>query len=145
MMGSRSRFATSGAAAQPRRGTPSYSARSLAISSRFQLSGTWETSNSSVASLKEAQPAVARASAAAPKRATVRLGNKATGGPFAPLVVVVRNAIGEKEFNKLRGQAISAHSQIIKEFGKTAGVDNKQVQGVVRLAKKNGEFLGFLA
>ena len=41
----------------------------------------------------------------------MRLGNKATGGPFAPLVVVVRNAIGEKEFNKLRGQAISAHSQ----------------------------------
>jgi len=106
----------------------------------------------------------------------------------------VRNVIGEKEFNKLRGQAISAHSQserspgcgrvfdlvapratpahatlhptsharllltphtphprptlctaVIKEFGKTAGVDNKQVQGVVRLAKKNGEFLGFLA
>jgi len=63
MMGSRSRFATSGAATQPRPGTPSHSARSLAISSRFQLSGTWETSNSSVASLKEAQPAVARASA----------------------------------------------------------------------------------
>lgn len=39
------------------------------------------------------------------------MGNKASGGPFSPLVVVVRNAMGEKEFNKLRGKAISLHSQ----------------------------------
>ena len=75
----------------------------------------------------------------------MRLGNKATGGPFAPLVVVVRSAMGEKEFNKLRGKAISLHSQVIKDFGQQVGVSNKQVQGVVRLAKKNGEWLGFLA
>lgn len=30
-------------------------------------------------------------------------------------------------------------------LGKTLGVENKQVQGVIRLAKKNGEKLGFLA
>ena len=34
---------------------------------------------------------------------------------------------------------------VIKEFGKSIGVDNKQVQGLIRLAKKNGEKLGFLA
>jgi hypothetical protein len=39
------------------------------------------------------------------------MGNKGAGGPFAPLVVVVRNVVGEKEFNKLRGKAISLHSQ----------------------------------
>lgn len=39
------------------------------------------------------------------------MGNKATGGPFAPLVVVVRSVVGEKDFNKLRGKAISLHSQ----------------------------------
>ena len=49
------------------------------------------------------------------------------------------------EFNKLRGKAISLHSQVIKDFCKQVGVDNKQVQAVVRLAKKNGEWLGFLA
>ncbi|KIY99565.1 Protein PROTON GRADIENT REGULATION 5 Flags: Precursor [Monoraphidium neglectum] len=81
----------------------------------------------------------------APKRQVVRLGNKGAGGPFAPLVVVVRNIVGEKEFNKLRGKAISVHSQVIKDFCKQVGVDNKQVQAVVRLAKKNGEWLGFLA
>jgi hypothetical protein len=163
-------------------------------------------------------------SAVAPKRQVVRLGNKGAGGPFAPLVVVVRNIVGEKEFNKLRGKAISVHSQgahqsaaqtacsnhcnavqllitskawcgalfcrappalaavgpgcpvsrrcscwlesvrapagaapkiapcphppapaVIKDFCKQVGVDNKQVQAVVRLAKKNGEWLGFLA
>jgi len=34
---------------------------------------------------------------------------------------------------------------VIKEFCGQLGVDNKQVQGVIRLAKKNGEKLGFLA
>ena len=48
----------------------------------------------------------------APKRAaTTMMGNKATGGPFSPLVVVARNVIGEKDFNKIRGKAISLHSQ----------------------------------
>ena len=36
-------------------------------------------------------------------------------------------------------------SAVIKDFCKQLGVDNKQVQGVIRLAKKNGEKLGFLA
>ena len=34
---------------------------------------------------------------------------------------------------------------VIKSFGQRIGADNKQVQGLVRLAKKNGEKLGFLA
>ena len=34
---------------------------------------------------------------------------------------------------------------VIKSFGKRIGADNKQVQGLVRLAKQNGEKLGFLA
>lgn len=38
-------------------------------------------------------------------------GNNATTGPFAPLVRVVRDVLGQKEFNKLRGKAISLHSQ----------------------------------
>eukprot|EP00877_Chromochloris_zofingiensis_P003997 jgi/Chrzof1/13599/Cz08g03220.t1 len=80
-----------------------------------------------------------------PRRQVVRLGNKAAGGPFSPMVAIVRSAVGEKEFNKLRGKAISLHSQVIKDFCKQIGVDNKQVQGVIRLAKKNGEKLGFLS
>jgi hypothetical protein len=36
-------------------------------------------------------------------------------------------------------------SAVIKDFGKQIGADGKQVQGLIRLAKKNGEKLGFLA
>lgn len=35
--------------------------------------------------------------------------------------------------------------QVITEFCKTIGADSKQRQGLIRLAKKNGEKLGFLA
>ncbi|CAI9755918.1 unnamed protein product [Fraxinus pennsylvanica] len=66
-------------------------------------------------------------------------------GVFAPAVVVTRNVIGKKTFNQLRGKAIALHSQVINEFCKTIGADNKQRQGLIRLAKKNGENLGFLA
>ncbi len=46
-----------------------------------------------------------------PQREVTRMGNKGATGPFAPLVVQARNVIGKKEFNKLRGKAISLHSQ----------------------------------
>jgi hypothetical protein len=39
------------------------------------------------------------------------MGNKGATGPFAPLVRVTRNVVGKKDFNKLRGKAISLHSQ----------------------------------
>ncbi|KAJ4967719.1 hypothetical protein NE237_014420 [Protea cynaroides] len=66
-------------------------------------------------------------------------------GLFAPVVVVARNIIGKKRFNQLRGKAIALHSQVITEFCKSIGADAKQRQGLIRLAKKNGERLGFLA
>ncbi|KAI3990810.1 hypothetical protein MKX01_011718 [Papaver californicum] len=66
-------------------------------------------------------------------------------GVFAPIVVVTRNIVGKKRFNQLRGKAIALHSQVITEFCKSIGADAKQRQGLIRLAKKNGERLGFLA
>ncbi|CAL5208073.1 unnamed protein product [Lathyrus oleraceus] len=66
-------------------------------------------------------------------------------GVFAPIVVVTRNIVGKKRFNQLRGKAIALHSQVITEFCKSIGADAKQRQGLIRLAKKNGEWLGFLA
>jgi hypothetical protein len=41
----------------------------------------------------------------------VRAGNNAADGPFTPIVKIVRNVIGVKEFNQLRGKGISLHSQ----------------------------------
>ena len=34
---------------------------------------------------------------------------------------------------------------VIKNFGSQIGADGRQVQGLIRLAKKNGEKLGFLS
>ncbi len=65
--------------------------------------------------------------------------------PFLMSHRATRGVMGTKEFNKFRGQMISLHSQVIKDFGKQIGADIKQVQGLIRLAKKNGEKLGFLA
>ncbi|KAI3791059.1 hypothetical protein L2E82_04626 [Cichorium intybus] len=86
----------------------------------------------------------------------VKIGNPLSFGPmmgnvnegkglFAPVVVVTRNIVGKKRFNQLRGKAIALHSQVINEFCKSIGADSKQRQGLIRLAKKNGERLGFLA
>ncbi|GFQ02592.1 protein proton gradient regulation 5 chloroplastic [Phtheirospermum japonicum] len=66
-------------------------------------------------------------------------------GIFAPIVIATRNIVGKKRFNQLRGKAIALHSQVITEFCKSIGADSKQRQGLIRLAKKNGEWLGFLA
>lgn len=126
---------------------------------------------------------------------TIAAGKGKSSGPFSPIVVVVRDRIGTKKFNQLRGQAISLHSQgsaqevcpvqkplkfetcfeaapcfvtacmclcyhqgslymythafcanaVIKTFGKNIGAEQKQVQGLIRLAKANGEKLGFLS
>ncbi|KAI3676851.1 hypothetical protein L1987_86465 [Smallanthus sonchifolius] len=81
-----------------------------------------------------------------PLRSGPMMGNVNEGkGLFAPLVVITRNIVGKKRFNQLRGKAIALHSQVINEFCKSIGADSKQRQGLIRLAKKNGERLGFLA
>lgn len=60
-------------------------------------------------------------------------------------------AVGETRFDdhpsspRQKVTPSSTPHSVIKEFGKSIGVDNKQVQGLIRLAKKNGEKLGFLA
>ncbi|XP_059653166.1 protein PROTON GRADIENT REGULATION 5, chloroplastic-like [Cornus florida] len=81
-----------------------------------------------------------------PTRSQAMMKNVNEGkGVFVPVVVVTRDIIGKKQFNQLRGKAIALHSQVIIEFCKSIGTDVKQRQGLIRLAKKNGERLGFLA
>jgi hypothetical protein len=64
---------------------------------------------------------------------------------FAPLVNTIRNLMGTKEFNQLRGKAIALHSQVITNFCNAVGLDSKKRQSLIRLAKNNGKTLGFLA
>ena len=71
------------------------------------------------------------------------MGNKGATGPFAPLVIAIRNVYGTKNFNLLRGKAISLHSQgtFRKKYG-LGGVERGQWSikmrvggGVVRARK----------
>ena len=103
--------------------------------------------SSAVAGARPMARARSRAPIRAPTRGPVRTvaGNSAEDGIFTPIVKVTRNIMGAKEFNKLRGKGISLHSQVITEFCKQIGADNKRKQGLIRQAKKNGEKLGFLS
>ncbi|KAK9820907.1 hypothetical protein WJX74_004718 [Apatococcus lobatus] len=78
-------------------------------------------------------------------RCITRMGKTAPDGIFTPIVVVARNVLGQKRFNSIRGQGISLHSQVIKTFCKEIGAEQKQIQGLIRLAKANGGKLGFLS
>ena len=64
---------------------------------------------------------------------------------FAPLVILVRKMMGKVEFNKLRGKAIGLHAKTITNFCNNIGIDSKQRQSFIRLAKSNGKKLGLLA
>ncbi len=64
---------------------------------------------------------------------------------FAPIVVLVRNYLGKAKFNKLRGQAIAKHSQVIKVYCEAVGIERTTRQNLIRTARDNGKRLGLLA
>ena len=64
---------------------------------------------------------------------------------FAPVVITLRNAMGSKEFNKVRGQAIRLHSQVITRVCDRFGVGRATRQNLIRKARDNGKVLGLLA
>ena len=66
------------------------------------------------------------------------------GGIFAPNVKFTAGLLGQKKFNTIRGKAISTHSQVINDFCKYVGAEQKMRQGLFRLAKTNGKKLGFI-
>ena len=64
---------------------------------------------------------------------------------FAPIVVLVRNYLGKAKFNKLRGQAIAKHSQVITAVCNSIGIERTTRQNFIRTARDNGKKLGLLA
>jgi hypothetical protein len=62
-------------------------------------------------SLAPVRPALRQGGGHSISRDVIVMGNKATTGPFAPLVRATRGLVGQKDFNKFRGKAISLHSQ----------------------------------
>ncbi|WP_299491985.1 electron transporter [Acaryochloris sp. IP29b_bin.137] len=64
---------------------------------------------------------------------------------FAPLVVLVRNIVGQPKLSKFRGKAIARHSKAITNFCNQVGIDRSLRQNWIRLARDNGKRLGLLA
>ena len=64
---------------------------------------------------------------------------------FAPVVITLRNVMGSKEFNKVRGQAIKLHSQVITRVCNRFGIERTTRQNLIRKARDNGKVLGLLA
>eukprot|EP00560_Eucampia_antarctica_P006148 CAMPEP_0197824438 /NCGR_PEP_ID=MMETSP1437-20131217/1679_1 /TAXON_ID=49252 ORGANISM="Eucampia antarctica, Strain CCMP1452" /NCGR_SAMPLE_ID=MMETSP1437 /ASSEMBLY_ACC=CAM_ASM_001096 /LENGTH=134 /DNA_ID=CAMNT_0043424059 /DNA_START=41 /DNA_END=445 /DNA_ORIENTATION=- len=70
-------------------------------------------------------------------------GKMAKFGVFSPAVYGAKIALGEPRLNKFRGKAISLHSQYIGEFCQWAGAYHLRTK-IIKLAKTNGDTLGFL-
>ena len=64
---------------------------------------------------------------------------------FAPIVVLLRDRMGKVKFNKLRGEAIKLHSQVISNFCESIGIERNTRQNMIRTARDNGKKLGLLA
>ena len=64
---------------------------------------------------------------------------------FAPLVILLRSQVGKKKFNQMRGKVIAMHSKVITAVCNRLGVERTDRQNLIRLARDNGKWLGFLA
>ena len=89
-------------------------------------------------------PLAARPAAAASRAVPATMG-PAKDGPFTPAVRLARLVLGDQRLLKLRGKAISYHSQFINEFCTEYGVPKKLNQGLIKKAKVVGSDLGFLS
>ncbi|KAJ1417790.1 hypothetical protein B484DRAFT_334065 [Ochromonadaceae sp. CCMP2298] len=71
------------------------------------------------------------------------MGNNAQFGIFSPAVIVAKAVLGDAKLIKLRGKAISLHSQAITEWCLQYGAYNLRLK-LIKKAKLNGDRLGFL-
>jgi hypothetical protein len=71
------------------------------------------------------------------------MGSQAKFGIFSPAVYAAKIALGNDKLNKIRGKAISLHSQYIGDFCEWAGAYHLRTR-LIKKAKVNGDTLGFL-
>ncbi|CAM9199948.1 unnamed protein product [Chrysoparadoxa australica] len=83
-------------------------------------------------------------SMASVRRGDLRMGKMSKFGIASPAVIVAKVALGEARLNKIRGKAISLHSQVITEYCKWVGAGSKMRGLLIKKAKTNGDTLGFL-
>lgn len=74
---------------------------------------------------------------------SLQMGSQAKFGIFSPAVYGAKIVLGSDKLNKIRGKAISLHSQYIGEFCMWAGAYHLRTK-LIKKAKTNGDILGFL-
>ncbi|KAL7541640.1 hypothetical protein ACHAXR_011075 [Thalassiosira sp. AJA248-18] len=92
-----------------------------------------------VVSQRPVKQQVARSSS----RTSLQMGSQAKFGVFSPAVYGAKITLGNDKLNKIRGKAISLHSQYIGEFCTWAGAYHLRTR-LIKKAKLNGDILGFL-
>ncbi|EED92994.1 predicted protein [Thalassiosira pseudonana CCMP1335] len=102
------------------------------------LGGVSGGSNFVVSQRPRAAAPVARTS-----KTSLQMGSQAKFGIFSPAVYVAKIGLGNDRLNKIRGKAISLHSQYIGEFCEWAGAYHLRTR-LIKKAKTNGDTLGFL-
>jgi hypothetical protein len=76
-------------------------------------------------------------------KSDLQMGSMAKFGVFSPAVYIAKLTLGSDKLNKVRGKAISLHSQYIGEFCEWAGAYHLRTR-LIKKAKGNGDILGFL-
>ncbi|KAL3773365.1 hypothetical protein ACHAW5_006455 [Stephanodiscus triporus] len=76
-------------------------------------------------------------------RTVLQMGNQSKFGVFSPAVYAAKIVLGNDKLNKIRGQAISLHSQYIGDFCTWSGAYHLRTR-LIKKAKTNGDTLGFL-
>jgi hypothetical protein len=74
---------------------------------------------------------------------SLQMGSQAKFGVFSPAVYAAKVVLGSDKLNKVRGKAISLHSQYIGEFCEWVGAYHLRTK-LIKKAKTNGDILGFL-
>jgi len=73
----------------------------------------------------------------------LHMGSQAKFGVFSPAVYAAKIVLGDDKLNKIRGKAISLHSQYIGDFCLWVGGYHLRTR-LIKKAKQNGDILGFL-
>ena len=97
--------------------------------------------SSFVVSSKRSSPTPTRS--ARSNRSSLQMGSQAKFGVFSPAVYGAKIVLGGEKLNKIRGKAISLHSQYIGDFCQWVGAYHLRTK-LVKKAKTNGDILGFL-
>lgn len=64
---------------------------------------------------------------------------------FAPIVLALKNWLGNKTLNQTRGKVIALHSKVITAVCNRFGIESSYRQNLIRMARDNGKQLGLLA